>query len=63
MKCGITQFGKHEMTVNICGVIMLLLHSLLRNKLSLVFQVLSTTYVFITFKFWSLHADVITRLV
>lgn len=39
-----------------------LLHSLLRKKLRLVFQFLSTTYVFITFKFWSLHADVIIML-
>lgn len=47
------------MTVNICGVIIAFTA---QKKLRLVFQFLSTTYVFITFKFWNLHADVIIML-
>lgn len=48
IKYGITQSGKHEMTVNICGVIIAFTA---QKETEACFPVLSTTNVFITFKF------------
>lgn len=47
------------MTVNICGVIIAFTA---QKETEACFSVVSTTYVFITFKFWNLHADVIIML-